>query len=179
MVVGLSMLLLVAAMSQAGGETFTATASVKAPAGTATRAITIHVDRLVTEAERATILAAVSKNDPAAVQKALEATPDVGYIEADGRRTPLKYAYGRSTGGGRLLTVVTAKPVGYIGASDPGAKAAAGHEIALALLVLDDKSAGNGEISPAVTLKVDAQGAIVTSDYSHEVVRLTQIAKVK
>jgi len=167
------------AIALAAGETFKATASVKSPTASASAPVTIKIDRFVTDAERDTIVNAVRANDQAATRKALEAAPDIGYIDVGARRTPIKYAYARSTGAGRMITVVTAKPVLYLGSGVPGAKAKGEYELALVLLILDGQNAGDGEFSPAVTLKVDDQGAVVTTDYSHEVVRLTGISKVQ
>jgi hypothetical protein len=167
------------AIALAAGETFKATASVKSPTAAASAPVTIKIDRFVTDAERDTIVTAVRGNDHAATRKALEAAPDIGYIDVGSRRTPIKYAYARSTGAGRMITVLTAKPVLYLGSGVPGAKAKGEYELALVLLILDGQNAGDGEFSPAVTLKVDEQGAVVTTDYSHEVVRLTGISKVQ
>src|SRR3954447_6656241 len=177
------------ALALAAGETFKATASVKSPTAAASAPVTIKIDRFVTDAERDTIVTAVRANDQAATRKALEAAPDIGYIDVGaphtrllgrgGPRTPIKYAYARSTGAGRMITVVTARPVLYLGSGVPGAKAKGEYELALVLLILDGQNAGDGEFSPAVTLKVDDQGAVVTTDYSHEVVRLTGISKVQ
>ena len=164
---------------QPGAETFTATASVKSPTATAAAKLTIRIDRFVSEAEREPILAAIKKNDPAATQRALSAAPDIGYIEVGKRRTPIKYAYARSTGDGRLITVVTAQPVLFVGGSVPGAKPAAGFELALALLILDGKDTGEGEIAPAARVKMNDTGAVVTDDYAREMVRLTSITRVK
>ena len=164
---------------QSTGETFTATASVKGPSGSGSKPLTIHIDHLASDADRTKLLAVVKTNDAAAIIQALAAMADIGYISVGDVRTPVKYAYAHPTGGGRLLTVVTAKPVAFVGANAPGAKPKAGHELALALLVLDENNKGDGEISPAARVQVDAAGAIVTSDYSHEIVRLTGITKIK
>jgi hypothetical protein len=177
--VGVAVLLSAAAAAQAGGETYKATASVKSPTAAASTPVTIRIQRFVTDAERTAIIKAVQSNDPAATRKALEAVADIGYIEVGSRRTPIKYAYARTTGSGRMITVVTAKPVAYLGSGVPGAKPKGEYELALALLILDAQGAGDGEFSPAVTVKMDDQGAIVTTDYQHEVVRLTGISKVK
>src|SRR4051812_28074132 len=165
--------------AQSTSETFKATASVKSPTAAASTPVTISIARFVTDAERDAIVAAVQANDQAATRKALEKAADIGYIDVGSRRTPIKYAYARPTGHGRLITVVTAKPVAYVGASEPAAKPKGDFDLALALLVLDEHDAGDGEFSPAVTLRMDEQGAIVTTDYSHEVIRLTGISKVK
>lgn len=165
--------------AQAGGETFTATATVKSPAKSASVPITFKIDRFVTDAERTKIIAAVKTNDPNATRAALEATPDVGYIELGAKRTPIKFAFPRSTGGGRLITLVTAKPVYFVGGTEPQAKPKEGYDLAVALLVLDANDSGTGEIAPATKVKVNDSGALVTEEYGSEVVRLTNITKAK
>jgi hypothetical protein len=163
--------------AQAGGETYSATASVKTGNATASKTVTFHVDRFLTDAERDKLVPVVKSNDNAAILKALNALPDIGYVAVGDARTPVKYAYARPTGSGRMVTIVTAKPLGFIGGNDPGAKAKDGYELGIALLILDASGRGDGEVSPAARVKVDANGAIVTSDYAHEVVRLTGISK--
>jgi hypothetical protein len=164
---------------QTGGETFTATASVKSPTATVSMPVTIRIDRFVTDAERAKIVAVVKAGDDAATTRALEAAPEIGSVTVGERQTPIKYAYARPAGDGRLITVVTAKPVLFLGAGDPNAKPKKGFDLAVALLVLDAKNAGDGEFAPASRIKTDAAGAVVTEDYSTEMIRLTAIKKVK
>lgn len=166
-----------AALVAQGGETFSATASVKKGSSTESKAVTFHIDRFITDAERDKLVPIVKSNDAAAIVKALTALPDIGSVTVGEAKTPIKYAYARPTGSGRLVTIVTARPLGFIGGDAPGAKAKAGSEIGIALLVLDGSGKGDGEVSPAARIKVDANGAIVTSDYAHEVVRLTGVSK--
>jgi hypothetical protein len=166
-------------MAQATGETFSATATVKSPKASGSAPVTIHVDRLISVAERDKFLAVVKNNDQAASRAALAAMPDVGYIELDKKRTPVKYAFSRSTGAGRLITVATAEPIRYLGGAAPDAKPKEGYYFALAFLILDGADKGDGELAPAAKVKMNDQGAIVTDDYGAEVVRLINIAKVK
>jgi hypothetical protein len=165
--------------AQAGGQTFKATATVKSPGKNASVPVTVHIDHFISDADRDKVIAAVKGQKAGEPQKTLAAMPDIGYIALGETRTPLKYAYARSTGAGRLVTVVTAKAVYYLGGRDPSAKPKEGYDIALALLVLDGNDTGDGEFAPAVKLKVDANGAIVTQDYGSEVVRLQKIAKAQ
>jgi hypothetical protein len=76
-----------------------------------------------------------------------------------------------------MVTLVTAKPLGFIGGNAANAKSKDGYGLGIALLILDGSGKGDGEVSPAARVKVDANGAIVTSDYAHEVVRLTDVSK--
>jgi hypothetical protein len=165
--------------AQAGGQTFKATATVKAPKKSASVQVTVHVDHFISDADRDKVIAAVKGKQAGEPQKTLAALPDIGYIQLGEVRTPVKYAYTRSTGAGRLVTVVTAKAIYYIGGRDPDAKPKEGYDLALALLVLDGNDTGDGEFAPAVKLKVDANGAIVTQDYGSEVVRLVKITRAQ
>jgi len=165
--------------AQAPAETFTATASVKAAAAKGSAPVTIHITRYVSEAERQKVQDAVKANDSKATHAALAALPDAGYIELAKRKTPLKYAYARPTSGGRLVTVIATQPIMFVGGSAPDAKPKEGFDLALALLVLDEKGGGEGELAPAAKVKMDTAGAIVVDGYGAEAVRLVGIAKAK
>jgi hypothetical protein len=163
--------------AQAQPVTFTATASVKGPQGSASAPVTITIVRFTSAAERDRLVPLVKANDRAATRKALAAAEDIGTIQVRDHRIPIKYAYARATGGGRMITVVTAEPILHLGGDAPGAKPKAGYDLALALLVLDAADSGTGELAPAVTLMVNEAGSIVTHDYGTEVVRLVDVKK--
>jgi hypothetical protein len=165
--------------AQAQGQplTFTATASVKGPQGSASAPVTITIVRFTSAAERDRLVPLVKANDRAGTRKALAAAEDIGTIQVRDHRFPIKYAYARATGGGRMITVVTAEPILHLGGDAPGAKPKAGYDLALALLVLDAADSGTGELAPAVTLMVNKEGSIETHDYGTEVVRLVDVKK--
>ena len=158
--------------------TFTATASVKGPTGSGSRPLTIRIDKFVTDAERDALAAIIKAKKPGETLRALTSKPDIGYVEVGDKRTPIKYAYARSTGDGRLITFVTAQPLAYL---TPGAaeKAKTGFDLALGLLVLNGKDTGDGELSPAAKVRIDDKGAVVTEEYGAEVVRLLKVAPKK
>ena len=168
------------AMAQAPPVTFSATATAKTADGRGgSLPVTIRIDRFVSDTEREAVLAVVKAHQPGATLKALAGKPDIGYIQLGDRRTPIKFAYARSTGDGRLITVVTAQPVYFL--SDPKAtapKPKEGFELALGLLVLDGRDTSEGELAPAAKIRMDDKGAIVTEEYGSEVVRLVKITKV-
>src|SRR4030095_1601043 len=89
---------------RAAKEEFTATASVKSPTATADVRVTIGIDRFLSDADRDRILAIVKANDAAATRRALEAADDIGYIAIGTRRPPIKVAYARPSGDGRVVT---------------------------------------------------------------------------
>ena len=156
-------------------ETFVATASLRSATATRTAPVTIVVTRQTTEQERGKVVEALRTGGTAGVAALLKAMADVGYIEIGGRRSVLKYAYARPTDTGRLITVITASPIVYLGADIPGAKPKTGFDLALALLDLPGSGSGTGELAPAAKVKVTEAGAIQTEDYGADVVRLTDV----
>lgn len=158
-------------------ELFSATASIDSPSGQASVPVEIRIDSFASDSDRDALIAVVKSNDAARTLKALEARPDAGTITFASRVTPIKYAYARPTAGGRLITLVTARPVLFVGAGLPDAKPKTGHDLAIALLMLDEKDGGVGEIALAAGVKVTDAGALQTSDYGRETVRLTKITR--
>ena len=168
-----------AASAQAGGETFTATASAKSADASATAKVTVAIERFATEAERAALVKALKEGGTAAARPVLSGMKDSGYLELGQRRTPIKYAYARSTGSGRLITVVTAQPILFLGAGLPEAKPKSGYDFAVAILDLDASGKGEGELAPAAKVKMNESGAVVIDDYGAEKVWLKSVAPAK
>ena len=159
-------------------ETITADASVKSAAGVqATAPVVVVIKRYATDAERDALLASLKKGGTAAARQVLSKGEDAGSVQIGGRETPIKYAYSRSTGSGRLITVVTAEPIVFIGAGLPGAKPTAGYDLGLVLLDTAATGPGRGELVPATKIRVNAEGGIVTEDYSGEVVSLSNVTR--
>ncbi len=184
---GIMILTLIAAVALAGylsaqtpPVTFNATASAKNEAKSVAEPVKFVIERFMTDAERATVLDALKQGGPAA-KAALEKMPDLGHIEFRGVKTPIKYVYPRSMGpgAGQIITVATAKPIHYVGGAQQGAKPKTGHEIGIAMLILDTNGTGDGEINPAATVKLDASGALVVDDYGNVKVWLKNIAVAK
>lgn len=185
---GIMILAIIAALALAGyltaqgmTEVFTATATGKDATRSAAVPVKIVLNGYLTEAERDAAVAALKAGGTTGLQQALEKMKDLGTIEAKGITTPIKYAYSRSMGpgAGRMVTLVTAKPILYIGGDAAGAKPKAGYDVAIALLILDPDEKGDGEINPAAKLKLDDQGAVVTEDYGAVKVWLKNVAKAK
>ena len=164
-------------LAQGRGEAFTADASVKRANGsTATAKLTATVDSFATDAERDALVAAVGKGGTAA-RDLLASRKDAGSIQVGSTTTPVKYAYVRTTGSGRLITLVTAQPIHFVGGDLPDAKPKAGYDLGLVLLDVGASKPGTGEVAPAAKVKVDAQKAIVTEDYGADAVRLSNVVK--
>ena len=79
---------------------------------------------------------------------------------------------------GRMVTVISDRPIQYLGEKLPNPKPKAGYDVVFALLNLPGSGKGSGELGPAAKAKIEA-GAVVTEDYGAEVVMLTDIEMKK
>jgi len=159
-------------------ETYTATAEVKNAAGAKkTAPISVTIDHLSTPAERDALMAALSGGQDKA-KTVLEGMKDAGWIEAESKKIPIKYAFSRPTGGGgKVVTVVAPQPIAHLGGDLPDAKPKTGYDFTLVFLVLDAQGRGHGEFHPASKIKVQQGGAIATAGYGADTVWLVDIVK--
>ena len=162
------------AQAQGAAETINATATVKSAAGAAASApITITIDRKMSQTEADSAVAAFKTGGAAGLRKALAKGKPTGTVKIGAQTaTPTRFTIERVTSDGRLLTILTDKPLLFLGASLPGAKAKAGYDFAVIDIQLDAKGSGTGTLAPAakITLK---DGAFVVEDYGVEGVQLT------
>lgn len=166
------------AEARQAGETLSADASVKSAGGVkATAPVVVTIKRFSTDGERDALLAAIKQGGTSSARGVLAKRDDVGTVQIGTRQTPIKYAYARSTGAGRLITVVTAEPMLFLGGGVPDAKPKAGFDLGLVLLDTATKGPGRGELVPATKIRLDADGAIVTEDYSGDVIVLSNVTR--
>lgn len=170
---------LLAAGVALGAESYSARAELKSADGKLrTAPVTLSLDRMLTTAERDTLLAAFKSGDATALRRALAAQPSLGYVEGGKTRVPIKFAFPRSTGGGgKVVTIVCNEPIVHIGGDMPDAKPKAGFDFAFVLLILDAEGRGTGEIAPATKLKLRDDGALVTEDYGAQTLWLQDVAR--
>ena len=163
---------------QGGAETFTATAAAKSAGGTAASApVTITIKRKTPEAEAAKLIEAFKAGGAAGLRKALTGIPPTGSVKVGaGAAVPTRLTIERVTGAGRLLTILTDRPVMFVGAGLPGAKPKEGYDFALIDLEVGAKGTGDGMFAPAARLKL-TDGKLVVEDYGVESVRLTAVKK--
>jgi hypothetical protein len=168
------------AQAQAGAESFSATATMKTAGGAEANApVTITIDRKMSQAEVDKLVAAFKSGGAAGLRKALAGVPPTGSVQlAKGASTPARITIERPTDKGRLITIVTDKPLLFAGAGVPGAKPKEGYDFAVVDLEVDGTGAGSGTLAPAA--KVTLKGsAFVVEDYASELVRLAGVKKVK
>jgi hypothetical protein len=165
--------------AQSATETFTATAAVRSGSSSASAPVVVGITRYSSAEERAMVTTAVREGGATALRKALAPLADAGFIQLGERRTPIKYAGVRPTGSGRLITVVTAEPMLFLGAGIPSAKPVAGFDVAVAMFEVMDGGGGTGDLSPAARVTIDQHGALVIEDYGATVIWLNGLTRGK
>jgi hypothetical protein len=181
---GLLVLFAAAMLAAASGptppETFTATASVKTGGASAAAPVTVAIHRYASALERSAVMKAIGEGGTPALRKLLSTYDDVGYIELAQKRTPIKYAGQRSTGSGRLLTVVTAEPILYLGERAGTAhRPKEGFEVGVAMLEVAESGGGTGELVPAAKVSQDESDALLIEDYGATVIWLKDITPAR
>jgi len=161
-----------------GAETFTATASVKAAGGAAATApVTIVVSRKMPKDEADKLVASFKTGGVTALRSALGGVKPTGSIKlGKGAATPTRLTIERTTDKGRLRTIVTDKPILFLGSGLPGAKPKQGYDFAVADLEVDASGKGTGTLAPAAKITVKGD-AFVVEDYGAEQVELKDVAK--
>ena len=141
--------------------------------------VTITVTHKMSQAEADKYTGAFAKGGVAALRKALTGVAPTGSIQiGSGKPAPTSLTLERPSDRGRLLTIVTSQPLMFIGAGLPEAKAKEGFDFGIVDLVVADNGTGSGTMSPAAKVTVK-QGVFVIDEYSGELVRLTNVKKVK
>lgn len=165
---------------QTAAEVFTATASVKgAGGGSASAPVTITIDRKMSQSEANTLTAAFKSGGEAALRKALVGVAPTGSVKLGaGNPTPTRFTVERPTSNGRLITILSDKPLAFVGAVLPGAKPKEGYNIAVIDIEVDAKGSGSGSLAPAAKVKMNGD-AFVVDDYGTEAVQLTAVKKTK
>ena len=167
--------------AQSGREAFTALAKWKSPSGEEKKArLTIVIERYTTDAERQQAIDALKSGGTTALQKVLEKMPATGYIQInDLSRSAVRFTRSLDMAGGRLITLITDRPLGFIGGAEPGAKDKAGYEVGYVSLEVKTGKVGQGDAAPAVKLKLSDEGAVSVEDYGGREVWLSEVQAVK
>ena len=163
--------------AQAMPETFTATAAVRKGTVTASAPFSVTIARYGSAAEREAVMAALRNGGTAALKPILAKMADAGVLQIGERSTPIKFAAQRQTASGRLVTVVTAEPVLFLGGGLPAAQPRKGFDVAVAMLYPGDSAFG--ELAPAAKVGLDSSGAILIEDYGATVVWLERLTAAR
>jgi hypothetical protein len=158
-------------------ETFTSPLQTRTAAGAAAARITIQIDRYHSANELKTMTDAMTYGGYPAFVQAMRKAPAVGYVEIGDVKVALRWARELTNEKkGRTISLVTERPVYFIGGGKADAKPRAGFELAVIQLNVDEFGLGSGTMAAAAKVKKDPDGTgVLIEDYAEEPIKLTSV----
>ncbi len=182
MILNLFLTFMAAVATQATGsattaETFTATAQAKGATASVTATVEIHIRRYTPEFDRTAVETGLKQGGYSGFLAALRKAPVVGHVTVAQQQTPIRWAREVTTDKGRTITVVTEKPVFFIGGGAATPKSRAGYEVAVVQLRVDAKGTGDGLMAAAARVKPGGEAGVVIDDFAEEPITLTSVRR--
>jgi len=139
--------------------------------------VTITLDgAAMAEADRLAVVEKVRSN-PDSAKNALAALPQLGFIEGNNRRVPIRFAHVSSITGGKNVTLISDEPLGFIGGEKKDAKSKEGYDLTYAMITVKGTEI-KGELGPATKVKWTESGAPAPERYGDKIVWIDDIKKV-
>jgi hypothetical protein len=161
-------------------ETFNATANVKGETASLTATVDAHIRRYTPNFDRTSVESGLKHGGYSGFVAALRKAPVVGHVTLAKRETPIRYAREQTTEKGRTITLVTDKPVFFIGGGAGDPKSRAGFEVAVLVLNVDATGTGDGLLVAAARVKPGPdEGTVVVDDYAEAPITLTNVRRSK
>jgi hypothetical protein len=159
-------------------EVFSGTAAVKNAAGGVTATLEVRVNRYTPDFERKRVEDALKFGGYPKFLSTLRATSEAGQVVLGGGE-PYAIRYARETVGtdGRVLVLVTDKPVFFVGGGRSNAKPKEGYELAVLELRIDGAGAGRGTMAGAARVRPDGDGGVILDQYAEQPIEVTKITR--
>jgi hypothetical protein len=164
-----------------GSETFHLAAAVsgQATTGSVTVPMVVQIDRYTPERARVAMTDALKSRGYPGFVAALRGSPAAGTLDVAGQRFVIRWAHQELNGAGRTVTIVTEKPVYFIGLGRPNAKSTEGYQVAVLKLDLDASGGGDGIMAAAARVKPRDVTGVQIDDYAETPVKLTVVAPAR
>jgi hypothetical protein len=182
MILNLLFTFMAAVATQATGsattpETFTATAQAKGATASVTATVEIHIRRYTPEFDRTAVETGLKQGGYSGFLTALRKAPVVGHVTLAQRETPIRWARERKTDKGRVITVVTDKPLFFIGGGAATPESRAGFEVGVIQITVDAKNTGDGLMAAAARVKPGPEDGVVIDDYAESPITLSKVQR--
>lgn len=158
-------------------ETFAATAQVTGQAAGASATVTIQIDAYSDERNIRSMQDALQGNGYPAFLEQLRKAPQVGTIEMNARKVPIRFARQVPNAKGRTVTVVADAPLFFIGGGDVNAPPRAGFELTIVQLTVDSIGLGTGQLAPASRVRPGGPTGVQVDEYGEKPVVLASVRK--
>jgi hypothetical protein len=158
-------------------ETFSARAQVSTETARGDVYVTIKVQKYSTEPELDSVVKALDAGH-AAFLDALRKSPALGQVEVGKQTFTIRWAReAKDAKGGRVITLVTDKPVYFVGAGLPGAKPREGYDVAIIQLGMDPAGVGEGTMAAAAKVKAGGEAGVQVDDYGTQPIKLLSVTR--
>jgi hypothetical protein len=159
-------------------ETFTSPLQARTAAGASAATIRIRIDRYSYENELKAMTDGLTHGGYPGFVLALRKAPSVGYVEIGDVKVLLRWAREQVTPKGRTISLVTERPVYFLGGGKATAKPREGFELAVVQLTVDEFGLGSGTMAAAAKVKRDGESGVQIEDYAEEPIKLTFVSRV-
>jgi hypothetical protein len=110
---------------------------------------------------------------------ALREAPIAGSLTIGDQNWDIRWARQLPSGEGRVISIVTDKPVAFVGGGRTDAKPKAGFEVAVAQFTLDRSGHGAGTMAAAARVKPGGETGVRIDDYAEKPVKLTAAVRAQ
>lgn len=163
---------------QTAPESFTANLQATgAMGGAAAATIMIDIKRYSPDAERNAVENALKTGGFASFVTALRKAPVVGTVSFGDKSWDIRWAREQKAAKGRTITLVTDKPIFFVGAGSADAKPREGFDVALIQLQVTDSGLGGGTMAAAAKVKPDGQGGVQVDDYADKPIKIVTVMR--
>ncbi len=160
-------------------ETFRANANVTSKEGaSAATYVDIHIDKYSRDADRDKMTSALKTGGYPALLTAVREAPAVGTVTVGKEKYTIRWAREQRSGTNkRTISVVTDKPMFFIGGASVNAKPREGYELAVMQFDIDDAGMGSGTMAAAARIKPGGPNGFVIDDYADQPIKLVSISR--
>jgi len=160
-------------------ETFRAQAKVASDAGLAGAAyVDIHLDKYSTDKERDALVATFNSGGYPALVTELRKAPQVGTVKIGADTFVVRWAREQRSGENRrTISLVTDKPMLFVGGGNVNAKPREGYELAVIQFDMDDSGVGSGTMAAAAKIKPGGPNGLQIDDYADQPIKLVSISR--
>jgi hypothetical protein len=160
-------------------ETFRAQAKAASDAGLAGAAyVDIHIDKYSPDAERDAMLATLKSGGYPALLEAIKKAPAIGTVKVGTETFVVRWARQQRSGENRrTISVVTDKPMLFVGGGQANAKPREGYDIAVVQFDMDDAGVGSGTMAAAAKIKPGGPNGFQIDDYADQPIKLVSISR--
>jgi hypothetical protein len=163
-------------------ETFDLTATASAgpgAVGTLTVPMVLQIDRYTPAHARTTMTDALKHSGYSGFLNALREAPIAGSLTIGDQKWTVRWARQLPSESGRVISIVTDKPVAFVGGGKTDAKPRAGYEVAVAQFTIDRSGKGTGTMAAAARVKPGGETGVRIDDYAETPVTLAATVRAQ